>query len=83
MDKGWGLTLENKPFGFNHMMNLRDHEKREVDFFSDHKRKIDHVFVKKEDSNNTSTMPSKFFVNVSKSHLLNLSSSQLLKQSCS
>lgn len=80
MDKGWGLTLENKPFfGFNHMMKhaeeklVSDHDKTEVDFFSHHKRKINHaVFIKKEDSNTTTTTPSKFVVNVSKSHPLNL-----------
>ncbi|XP_004231617.1 WRKY transcription factor 6 [Solanum lycopersicum] len=72
MDKGWGLTLENKPFfGFNHMMNRReeqlvaDHDKKEVDFFSHHNRKaIHHDFIKKEDLNSTTiTTPSKFIVN--------------------
>ncbi|XP_015064265.1 WRKY transcription factor 6-like [Solanum pennellii] len=72
MDKGWGLTLENKPFfGFNHMMNRReeqlvaDHDKKEVDFFSHHNRKaIHHDFIKKEDLNTTTiTTPSKFVVN--------------------
>uniref|UniRef100_M1BZU6 WRKY1a transcription factor n=1 Tax=Solanum tuberosum TaxID=4113 RepID=M1BZU6_SOLTU len=72
MDKGWGLTLENKPFfGFNHMMNRReeqlvaDHDKKEVDFFSHHNRKpIHHDFIKKEDSNTTTiTTPSEFIVN--------------------
>lgn len=76
MDKGWGLTLENKPFfGFNHMMNRReeqlvaDHDKKEVDFFSHHNRKaIHHDFIKKEDLNSTTiTTPSKFIVNVSNS----------------
>ncbi|XP_049383212.1 WRKY transcription factor 6-like [Solanum stenotomum] len=68
MDKGWGLTLENKPFfGFNHMMNRREeqlvadhHDKKEVDFFSHHNRKP----IKKEDSNTTTiTTPSEFIVN--------------------
>ncbi|TMX03941.1 hypothetical protein EJD97_012933 [Solanum chilense] len=72
MDKGWGLTLENKPFfGFNHMMNRReeqlvaDHDKKEVDFFSHHNRKaIHHDYIKKEDLNSTTiTTPSKFVVN--------------------